>query len=152
MTACFDILIYNMIGRELKLDFKSRVALHEQIAQGLRERLAQGELPQGMRLPAVRQLADILQVHFNTVAHAYRQLEQEGWLSARPGRGTFVWRTKQIQAEKVQPGLEALTVEYIQNCRELGSSEMDILRELRKQMLPFPGTDTRSDPAQGVQL
>ena len=135
-----------MIGRELKLDFKSRVALHEQIAQGLRERLAQGELPQGMRLPAVRRMAEALQVHFNTVAHAYRQLEQEGLLSTRPGRGTFVWRTKQLQAEKEQPGLEALTIEYVRSCRERGYSEMDILRELRKQMLPFPGPDSRSEP------
>ena len=29
-----------------------------------------------------------------------------------------------------------LTQEYIQECRELGHTEMDILRELRKQMLP----------------
>ncbi len=134
-----------MDGFDILIDFQSSVALHEQIAQGLRERLAQGELSQGVRLPAVRQMADILQVHFNTVAHAYRQLEQEGWLSTRPGRGTFVWRTNQIRAEKVQPGLEALTVEYIQKCRELGYSEMDILRELRKQMLPFPSTSSKSE-------
>ena len=141
-----NIQIYIMVESDIRVDFQSRVALHEQIAQSLRERLAQGELPQGMRLPAVRRMAEALQVHFNTVAHAYRQLEQEGLLSTRPGRGTFVWRTKQLQAEKEQPGLEALTIEYVRSCRERGYSEMDILRELRKQMLPFPGPDSRSEP------
>lgn len=140
-----DIQIYIMVESDIRVDFHSRVALHEQIAQSLRERLAHGELPQGMRLPAVRQMAEALQVHFNTVARAYRQLEQEGWLSTRPGRGTFVWRTKPHQAEKEQPGLEALTIEYVRSCKEGGYSEMDILRELRKQLLPFPATSSKSE-------
>lgn len=129
-----------MIISDIFIDLKSSVALHEQIAQGLRERLVQGDIPQGARMPTVRQMAAVLQVHFNTVAHAYRQLEQEGWLSTRPGRGTFVWRAELHRAETEPRNLEYLTLEYVQRCREHGYSEMDILRELRKQMLPEAGT------------
>ena len=89
-------------------------------------------------MPTVRQLADRLEVHFNTVARAYRQLEKEGWLSTRPGRGTFVWRTKDVQAKAGGKSLAMLTLDYVQGCREQGYSEMDILRELRRQMLPAP--------------
>lgn len=120
----------------IQLDFQSSTPLHEQIADLLGEQLAGGRFPQGTRMPTVRLLADLLQVHFNTVARAYRQLEKEGWLSSRPGRGTFAWRTQSNQVNTRDKSLEMLTQEYIQECRELGHTEMDILRELRKQMLP----------------
>jgi len=87
-------------------------------------------------MPTVRELAEVLQVHFNTVARAYRQLEKEGWLSTRPGRGTFVWRTENILLNEEKENLETLTQDYVSACRERGYTEMEIIRELRRQMLP----------------
>lgn len=132
---------------ELSLDFNSRIALHEQIGDQLRERLASGEFPQGTRLPTVREMAVALQVHFNTVARAYRQLEADGWLSTRPGRGTFVWRTEEQRKNTSAVSLEYLTLNYVRVCRELGYTEMDVIRELRRQMLPTPprNTDTTQE-------
>lgn len=118
------------------LDFQSSDLLHEQIASRLREQLLGDKTQRGTRLPTVRELAEKLGVHFNTVARAYRQLEIEGWLSTRPGRGTFVWRTEQTIAEATKQRLGELTTTYVEQCRQQGYSEMDILRELRKQMLP----------------
>ena len=130
-----------MIELDISIDLQSPVALHEQIVRELRQRLAQGDIPQGARLPPVRQMAEALQVHFNTVAHAYRQLEMEGWLSTRPGRGTYVWRAKYLQLETPTPNLDGLTGAYLKSCHEGGYSEMDILRELRKQMLTGAGNN-----------
>jgi len=124
--------------QSLILDFQSSELLHEQIASRLREQLLGGRTQQGERLPTVRELAKELGVHFNTVARAYRQLEVEGWLSTRPGRGTFVWRTEQTITKHPQEPLEVLTSHYVEKCRQNGYSEMDILRELRKHMLPNP--------------
>lgn len=129
---------------DINLDFQSSTPLHEQIARELGEKLARGEFPQGTRLPTVRHLASALQVHFNTVARAYRQLEKDGWLSTRPGRGTFAWQAQYAHTRDGETNLETLTHEYLHKCREQGFSEMEILRELRRQMLPIFPTVTES--------
>ncbi len=49
-----------------------------------------GLLPLGGERPSVRRLAMDLGVHFNTVGEAYRQLNEEGWLDLRHGRGARV--------------------------------------------------------------
>lgn len=56
----------------------------------IRNRIEADELKAGEQLPTVRQLADELEVNFNTVARAYRLLDQQGWISTQHGRGTFV--------------------------------------------------------------
>lgn len=64
----------------LRIDLKSPVPVYRQIVDGLRVLLVNGELVPGEQLPPVRRLALDLGVHFNTVAEAYRTLEEEGWL------------------------------------------------------------------------
>lgn len=102
----------------------------------MRAQLASGEIPQGTRLLTVREAADVLGVHFNTVARAYRELEREGLISTRPGRGSYVWRTQQFDGETSRKSLEGITKEFIVNFRENGYTKMEVLRELRKQMIP----------------
>jgi DNA-binding transcriptional regulator YhcF (GntR family) len=54
------------------------------------EAVAAGELATGDRLPTVRSLAESLGIAPNTVARAYRELEQEGVLETRGRAGSFV--------------------------------------------------------------
>ena len=74
----------------ITIDFQSPVSLDDQIRGQLRELIATGVLGEGQALPSVRQLAADLQVHFNTVARAYRGLQDEGLLVVGPGRGVLV--------------------------------------------------------------
>jgi GntR family transcriptional regulator len=74
----------------LRIDLGSAVPAYAQIVAKLRALLVAGELPTGQRLPTVRQLALDLGVHHNTVALAYRELAEEGWLDLRRGRGAVV--------------------------------------------------------------
>ncbi len=74
----------------LTIRLDSPVPLAEQIRLGIRQAIAAAELAPGDPLPAVRQLANDLGVNFNTVARAYRELEQEGLVISRRGRGTVV--------------------------------------------------------------
>lgn len=60
------------------------------LARALRDAIRSGQLPQGARLPPVRELAWAIGVTPGTVARAYQQATQEGLLSATVGRGTFV--------------------------------------------------------------
>jgi GntR family transcriptional regulator len=74
----------------LRIDLGSRVPVYEQIANGLRAELVSGEFSPGSKLPTVRTLAIDLGVHHNTVAEAYRQLANEGWLELKRHRGAIV--------------------------------------------------------------
>ncbi|MFR0673829.1 PLP-dependent aminotransferase family protein [Enterobacterales bacterium AW_CKDN230030176-1A_HGKHYDSX7] len=72
------------------LVFESRHALGRQLYQALRQRILDGRLGTGTRLPASRALADVLGVSRNTVIRAYDQLHAEGFIISRVGDGTYV--------------------------------------------------------------
>jgi GntR family transcriptional regulator len=62
----------------------------KQISDGVRRLIASGELPRGAQLPSVRGLAQQLTINPNTVAKAYTELSNEGWIDSRQGLGLFV--------------------------------------------------------------
>jgi DNA-binding transcriptional MocR family regulator len=64
--------------------------LYEQVAQRLREQVANGVYRQGERVPSVRRLSHQLDVSISTVIEAYRRLESQGVLEARPQSGYYV--------------------------------------------------------------
>ena len=74
----------------IRIDAGSSVPVVRQIADSLRVFLVEGQLAPGTALPSVRRLAMELDVHFNTVAEAYRQLAAEGWLDLKHGRAAVV--------------------------------------------------------------
>jgi DNA-binding transcriptional regulator YhcF (GntR family) len=74
----------------LRLDDRDDVPLYLQIAASVRGAIANGELAPGDRLPAARTLAASLGVNMHTVLRGYAELEQEGLVSLRRGRGVMV--------------------------------------------------------------
>lgn len=77
-------------GMILRIDPELPTPVYRQIVDGLRIALVNGDLAPDQELPAVRRLAMDLGVHFNTVAQAYRELAQEGWLELRARSGARV--------------------------------------------------------------
>jgi len=82
----------------LRIDLASRVPVYEQIANGLRAELVSRQFRPGARLRTVRTLAIDLGVHHNTVAEAYRQLANEGWLELKRHHGAIVRERRTPQA------------------------------------------------------
>ena len=78
---------------EFHLDPRSGVATYLQIVQQVKEALRLGTIEVGDQLPTVREVVADLAINPNTVAKAYRELEREGLVVARQGRGTFVSNT-----------------------------------------------------------
>ena len=78
---------------EFHLDGRSGVSPYQQIVQQTRNALRLGLLREGDQLPTVKDVVATLAINPNTVLKAYRELEHEGLVQARPGRGTFVTRT-----------------------------------------------------------
>lgn len=73
--------------------------IFRQIVDGLRRKIAGGELTPGSRLPSVRGLALELRISLNTVAKAYTELTGEGLIESRKGVGVFVCEPKQRLSE-----------------------------------------------------
>jgi len=115
---------------ELKLDFRSGLPIYTQIVEQIRHMLASGELKPGDQLPTVRQLATDLRVNFNTIARAYRMLDEAGLISTQQGRGTYIWETPSPEAsQKLRlEGLNELTRLYLAEAAALGFS-LDEVRQ-----------------------
>jgi len=69
--------------------------ISKQIVDGVRMKIATGDLQLGVQLPSVRGLAQQLAINPNTVAKAYAELTNEGWLESRQGLGLFVAAPRQ---------------------------------------------------------
>jgi GntR family transcriptional regulator len=75
---------------EFQLDPDSGVSTYLQIVQQVRRALRLGMLEPGDQLPTAREVVARLAINPNTVLKAYRELERDGLVCARPGMGTFV--------------------------------------------------------------
>jgi GntR family transcriptional regulator len=73
-----------------RLDGQSGVPPYLQLVQQVRQAVLLGFLQPGDRLPLIREVVEQLAINPNTVAKAYRQLEQEELVVGRPGQGTFL--------------------------------------------------------------
>lgn len=72
------------------ISFKSPKPVYLQLVDQVKTAAAAGVLRAGESLPSIRPLSEELRVNRNTVAKAYTQLESEGVIETRPGRGCFL--------------------------------------------------------------
>jgi len=111
-----------------QLDFHSGLPIYTQIANQIQERVANGMLKPGDQLPTVRALALELRVNFNTVARAYRILDEVRIISTQQGRGTYITEkpppttTERLRRES----LEGLTQRYVSEAMRLDFSQKEI--------------------------
>jgi GntR family transcriptional regulator len=113
---------------EIEIKFQSGIPLYEQIAHQVLELIENGVLDPGDQLPTTRELAVKLGVNFNTVARAYRMLDQGEIISTQHGRGTFILEQRDIKSAKKQKveNIEDLTRFYIRKATYLGFDPEEI--------------------------
>ena len=119
---------------EFHLDPRSGVATYLQIVQQVKEALRLGTIDVGDQLPTVREVVADLAINPNTVAKAYRDLEHEGLVVARQGRGTFVASTLAPASLRHHEELRAALERWLQTA------------ERRARRGEHPGVDLR-DPS-----
>ena len=120
----------------IRLDFRSNIPIYTQIVEQIRQQVVGGELSPGAQLPTVRALASDLRVNFNTVARAYRILDEAGIISTQQGRGTYIL-DEQPSAELSDAlrtvSLDALARHYLEDAVQLGFSPEQAVEHLMRQ-------------------
>ncbi|MFQ5616390.1 MAG: GntR family transcriptional regulator [Anaerolineales bacterium] len=107
---------------DITLNFRSGLPIYIQIMNQIKHKIAAKELKPGDQLPTVRQLAADLRVNFNTIARAYRTLDNAGIISTQHGRGTFIpEHESEEKSEKMRhEDLMHLTLRYLNDTEHLG--------------------------------
>ena len=72
------------------LSNSSSLPIYEQIKEQVKTQIFSGELKEYEMLPSLRQLAKDLKISVLTTTRAYTELEQEGFITSRQGKGFFV--------------------------------------------------------------
>ena len=111
---------------EFHLDARSGVAPYLQLIHQVRHALRLDMLREGDRLPTVKEVAAGLAINPNTVLKAYRELEYQGLVAARPGRGTFVTGTLDGGSLAAQEPLRRELTRWLTKARRSGLDEESI--------------------------
>jgi len=120
----------------LQLDFRSGVPIYVQIVEQVQQSLAAGQLKPGDQLPTVRQLASDIRVNFNTVARAYRMLDDAGLISTQQGRGTYILETATTKLPDLlrQETLEDLVEKSLSRILAQGYRLSDVEQKLQEKI------------------
>lgn len=118
-----------------ELDYSSGLPVWIQVKNRIAYLIGSGEYVAGDRLPTVRALAVDLDISYNTVNRAYMDLEREGYITTRKGRGTFVAERNDIGAARATDSpVELLIDDMINACSHAGLNEDDILAMVRARL------------------
>ena len=131
-------------GAFIGVDLRSKIPAYLQIVEHVRGLAASGNLTPGDQLPTIRNLATAARIHFNTVARAYRLLDEAGVISTQHGRGTYVVApppSAQARQERIR-ALDLLVRNLLQAAVRIGCGPEDVQAALSRAV-GRPATEHR---------
>ncbi|MGA3324044.1 MAG: GntR family transcriptional regulator [Terriglobia bacterium] len=116
----------------LTVDANDKRPLYQQIIDGVKTLIARGDLHEGATLPSVRQVAGDLGVNLNTIAVAYRQLQEEGFVRVRHGAGAVVSsrRARPVEEDELRQPLRAALTQLVL----AGRSDKEITAAVQQEL------------------
>jgi GntR family transcriptional regulator len=106
--------------------------MYLQIMEQIRQRIAVRDWAPGKELPSIRTLAVSLRVSVITVKRAYEELENEGVIVTRHGKGSFVADSAELASNLQEQKLDDHLAEAASLARLLGLSDEQLLTRLRR--------------------
>jgi GntR family transcriptional regulator len=100
--------------------------LYIQVIDQVKRRVSAGDLLPGAELPSIRQLAAELQISVITVKRAYLELERDGVILTRQGKGSFVADQPGLAAELLDREMRDLLTRAVVAGRLLGKSKLEL--------------------------
>lgn len=125
------------------VDERSSVPIWIQIRKRLIYMITSGKYGKDERLPSVRDLSVRLGVNYNTILKVYQDLERDGFIFTKRGKGTFVSDIQDIDYSADDGEMEALAVDFVQNALGKGMEPDDILQLVREQIEKLEGMKRR---------
>ncbi len=111
-----------------EIDYDNGLPVWIRIKNRITYLIGSGEYVEGDKLPTVRSLAVELDISYNTVNRAYMDLEREGYITTRRGKGTFVAERKSVGADLASStSIELLIDDMIRACTYAGMNDDDII-------------------------
>ena len=86
----------------MQLNYRDSKPIYEQIKESIRRMIVMNVIKQDEKLPSVRVLACKYAINPNTIARAYRELEEEGYIYTQSGKGTFVADAKTARQSRAK--------------------------------------------------
>jgi len=123
-------------SKRFRLDIRADAPIYQQIVDQIKAQIASGTLRPGEQLPTVRALATDLRINFNTVARAYRMLDEERIISTQQGRGTYITEKPppRVTERMRRESLEALARHYVSEAARFGFADSDIRQMVNEQL------------------
>ena len=122
----------------IQVQFDLGQPVYLQIMDQVKSAAASGALQPGEPLPGIRPLAERLRINRNTVAKAYLELEREGVIETRPGKGCFLRNgqsrfRKAARTEMLLPQVDAMVVQ----AHNLQIADEELLLLVRERLAQF---------------
>lgn len=118
----------------ITIDESSGIPIWLQLRNRLIYLITSGYFAVGEKLPTMRELAVDLGINYNTVSKVYQDIERDGYITSKRGRGTFVSDAYLQNEDSADNEAESLTDAFIQQCRELGVPRQDIVAMVKRRL------------------
>jgi GntR family transcriptional regulator len=121
--------------KDFEIDYAGGLPVWIQIKNRIAYLIGSGSFKEGDQLPTVRGLAAELDISYNTVNRAYMDLEREGYIATRKGRGTFVAARRAIGADHAADSpIELVIDDMIRACSNAGLADDDIVAMVQARL------------------
>ena len=122
-----------------QVDERSVVPIWIQIRKRIIYLITSGKYKADERLPSVRDLSVRLGVNYNTINKVYQDLERDGFIFTKRGKGTFVSDVTSIEYSRDDGEMEALAADFVQNALGKGMEPEDIIDLVRTEIEKLEG-------------
>ncbi len=116
----------------IKVDQKSATPVYEQVKEGVKYNIISGYLNVGDQLMSIREMAARTRIHPNTIIKVYSQLEMEGFVESKPGKGYFVIIDKDKIRKEKKNIFEGIVNELVSKVIDLGYDMDELFVQLEK--------------------
>src|SRR5688572_19240002 len=117
---------------DLRIDYDRGVPVYRQIYEAVTAALSTGALARDEQLPTIHELAQRLAINPNTVARAYRELDQDGFIVSQRGVGTFPAEQPKPTAADRSRTLRAIFERAVADAARHGIPAVELIRYFQK--------------------
>jgi GntR family transcriptional regulator len=119
----------------LQLDNQSGVAAYRQIMEQIKFYAASGALPRGAKLPSIRELAKQLAVNPTTIVKAYTELQHDGVIEMKQGKGAFIAEAlPALDAHQRRETLRPLARRLAVEASQLGAEASELVALIEEEL------------------